>query len=82
MERREFSLPRRGSKMCYSPDMVSRHRDVYVGILSLWHFGDDNDIQDTVNGLNRLLFTNFEVVDVIPAVTNVNPSHAGAGTSV
>lgn len=43
---------------------------------------DDNDIQDTVHGLKSLLFTNFEVVDLSPAVTNVSPPTAGAGTSV
>jgi len=43
---------------------------------------DDNDIQDTVHGLKSLLFTNFEVVDLCPAVTNVSPPQAAAGTSV
>jgi hypothetical protein len=43
---------------------------------------DDNDIQDTAHGLKSLLFTNFEVVDLSPAVTNVSPTQAVAGTSV
>ena len=43
---------------------------------------NDNDIQDTVHGLKSLLFTNFEVVDLSPAVTNVSPAQAAAGTSL
>jgi len=43
---------------------------------------DDNDIQDTAHGLKSLLFTNFEVVDLSPAVTNVSPAQAVAGASV
>ena len=43
---------------------------------------DDNDIQDTAHGLKSLLFTNFEVVDLSPAVTNLSPTQAGAGASV
>src|SRR5262249_3092290 len=43
---------------------------------------NDNDIQDTAHGLKSLLFTNFEVVDLSPAVTNVSPTQALAGTSV
>jgi hypothetical protein len=43
---------------------------------------NDNDIQDTAHGLKSLLFTNFEVVDLSPAVTNVSPAQATAGTSV
>jgi hypothetical protein len=43
---------------------------------------DDNDIQDTAHGLKSLLFTNFEVVDLSPAVTNVSPAQADAGASV
>ena len=43
---------------------------------------NDNDIQDSVHGLKSLLFTNFEVVDLCPAVTNVSPSHAAAGNSL
>ena len=29
---------------------------------------NDNDIQDTAHGLKSLLFTNFEVVDLSPAL--------------
>jgi hypothetical protein len=43
---------------------------------------DDNDIQDTLHGLKSLWFTNFEVVDLTPAVTNVSPNQAAPGTSV
>jgi len=43
---------------------------------------NDDDIQDTGHGLKSLLFTNFEVVDLSPAMTNVCPSQAGAGASV
>jgi hypothetical protein len=43
---------------------------------------NDNDIQDLNHGLKSLLFTNFEVVDLSPAVTNINPTQAAAGTSV
>ena len=43
---------------------------------------NDNDIQDTAHGLKSLLFTNFEVVDLSPAVTNLSPAQAGAGASV
>ena len=43
---------------------------------------NDNDIQDTAHGLKSLLFTNFEVVDLTPAVTALNPTQAVAGTSV
>jgi hypothetical protein len=43
---------------------------------------DDNDIQDTVHGLKSLWYTNFEVMDLSPAITAVNPTQAVAGTSV
>jgi hypothetical protein len=43
---------------------------------------NDNDIQDTAHGLKSLLFTNFEVVDLSPAITSVSPTQAAAGTSV
>jgi hypothetical protein len=43
---------------------------------------NDNDIQDTAHGLKSLLFTNFEVVDLSPAVTNVSQTQAGAGSSI
>lgn len=43
---------------------------------------NDNDIQDTTHGLKSLFFTNFEVVDLSPAVTSVSPTQNVAGTSV
>jgi hypothetical protein len=43
---------------------------------------NDNDIQDTAHGLKSILFTNFEVVDLSPAITNVSPTQALAGTSI
>jgi len=43
---------------------------------------NDDDIQDTAHGLKSLLFTNFEVVDLSPAVTNVSPGQAAVGASV
>jgi hypothetical protein len=43
---------------------------------------NDDDIQDTAHGLKSLLFTNFEVVDLSPAATNLSPTQAGAGASV
>ncbi len=43
---------------------------------------NDNDIQDTVHGLKSLWFTNFEMVDLSPAVTSVSPMQGVAGTSV
>jgi hypothetical protein len=43
---------------------------------------NDNDIQDSAHGLKSLLFTNFEVVDLSPAITSVSPTQAVAGTSV
>jgi len=43
---------------------------------------NDDDIQDTTHGLKSLLFTNFEVVDLFPAVTNVSPAQGVAGASV
>ncbi len=42
----------------------------------------DNDIQDTAHGLKSLLFTNFEVVTLGPAVTALTPTQGVAGTSV
>lgn len=56
----------------YSPNATN-------GFSLTWN---DNDIQDTVHGLKSLWFTNFEVVDLIPAVTNVSPTQGAAGTSV
>jgi len=43
---------------------------------------NDNDIQDTAHGLKSILFTNFEVVDLTPAVTSLSPTQGVAGTSV
>jgi hypothetical protein len=43
---------------------------------------DDNDIQDTSRGLKSLWYTNFEMVDLSPAVTALSPTQAVAGTSV
>lgn len=43
---------------------------------------NDNDVQDTVHGLKSLWFTNFEVVDLSPAVTSVSPTQGTAGTLV
>jgi hypothetical protein len=43
---------------------------------------NDNDIQDSVHGLKSLWFTNFEVVDLSPAVTNMSPTQAVTGASV
>lgn len=43
---------------------------------------NDSDIQDTAQGLKSLLFTNFEVVDLSPAIASVSPTQAVAGTSV
>ncbi len=56
----------------YSPNATN-------GFSLTWN---DNDIQDTVHGLKSLWFTNFEVVDLTPAVTNVSPTQGAAGTSV
>jgi hypothetical protein len=43
---------------------------------------NDSDIQDMAQGLKSLLFTNFEVVDLSPAIASVSPTQAVAGTSV
>jgi hypothetical protein len=43
---------------------------------------NDNDIQDTVHGLKSLLFTNFEVVDLSPAVISLSATQGVAGTPV
>lgn len=43
---------------------------------------NDSDIQDTAQGLKSLRFTNFEVVDLSPAIASVSPTQAVAGTSV
>jgi hypothetical protein len=43
---------------------------------------DDNDIQDTLHGLKSLHFSDFEVVDLTPAVTGLSTTSGTAGTSV
>ena len=43
---------------------------------------DDNDIQDSTHGLKSLHFSDFEVVDLTPTVSSVNPANGGAGTPV
>jgi hypothetical protein len=43
---------------------------------------DDNDIQDTVHGLKSLTFSDFEVVDLTPVVTDLSTHSAAAGTSL
>ena len=43
---------------------------------------NDNDIQDSLHGLKSLWYTNFEMVDLTPAVTAVSPTQGLAGTSV
>src|SRR4029078_10371147 len=43
---------------------------------------DDNDIQDTLHGLKSLHFSDFEVVDLTPVVTDLSTHSAAARTSV
>lgn len=43
---------------------------------------DDNDIQDSTHGLKSLHYSDFEVVDLTPAVTAVSPASGAAGTVV
>lgn len=43
---------------------------------------NDSDIQDMAQGLKSLRFTNFEVVDLSPAIASVSPTQAVAGTPV
>lgn len=43
---------------------------------------DDNDVQDSLHGLKSLWYTNFEMVDLSPAVTAVSPTQGIAGASV
>jgi len=56
----------------YSPDASNNYSLTW----------NDNDIQDSVHGLKSLWFTNFEVVDLTPAVTAISPTQGMAGTSV
>jgi hypothetical protein len=43
---------------------------------------NDNDIQDTVHGLKSLHFSDFEVVDLSPAVTGLSVTGGAAGSTV
>ncbi|MBI3411902.1 MAG: IPT/TIG domain-containing protein [Planctomycetes bacterium] len=43
---------------------------------------NDNDIQDSVHGLKSLTFSDFEVVDLTPQVTDLSVHSGAAGTSV
>jgi hypothetical protein len=43
---------------------------------------NDNDIQDTLHGLKSLHFSDFEVVDLTPVVTDLSVHSGSAGTSV
>jgi hypothetical protein len=43
---------------------------------------DDNDIQDTRNGLKSLHFNDFEVVDLTPVVSGLSAQVGPAGTAV
>jgi hypothetical protein len=43
---------------------------------------NDNDIQDTVHGLKSLRFSDFEVVDLTPAVTDLSVHSGAAGAEV
>jgi hypothetical protein len=43
---------------------------------------NDSDIQDTLHGLKSLTFSQFEVVDLTPAVTGLSTTGGPAGTAV
>src|SRR5712675_2082432 len=43
---------------------------------------NDNDIQDTLHGLKSLHFSDFEVVDLTPAVTDLSVHSGAAGAQV
>ncbi|MFO0814373.1 MAG: IPT/TIG domain-containing protein [Gemmatales bacterium] len=43
---------------------------------------NDNDIQSTTNGLKRLRYADFELVDLTPRVTDLSTHSGGAGTAV
>src|SRR5439155_13564895 len=43
---------------------------------------NDNDIQDSLHGLKSLHFSDFEVVDLTPKVTDLSVHAGSAGTSV
>src|SRR5262249_49454995 len=53
--------------------------DASNGFALTWN---DNDIQDTTHGLKSLHFSDFEVVDLTPAVTGLSASSGAAGTTV
>jgi hypothetical protein len=53
--------------------------DANNGFALTWN---DSDIQDTVHGLKSLTFSQFEVVDLTPAVTGLSTTAGPAGTSV
>jgi hypothetical protein len=43
---------------------------------------NDNDIQDSTHGLKSLTFSDFEVVDLRPAVTGLSASTGAAGSTI
>jgi hypothetical protein len=43
---------------------------------------DDNDIQDTTHGLKSLHYSDFEVVDLSPAVTGLSAASGSAGSTI
>jgi hypothetical protein len=53
--------------------------DASNGFALTW---DDNDIQDSTHGLKSLHFSDFEVVDLTPAVTGLSATGGSAGTTV
>jgi len=53
--------------------------DASNGYALTWN---DNDIQDSVHGLKSLTFSDFEVVNLTPAVTGLSAHSGAAGTSI
>jgi hypothetical protein len=53
--------------------------DASNGFALTW---DDNDIQDSTHGLKSLTFSDFEVVDLTPAVTGLTLTSGPAGATV
>src|SRR5262249_13193318 len=53
--------------------------DASNGFSLTWN---DNDIQDTLHGLKSLHYSDFEVVDLKPAVTGLRCQSGSAGTQV
>jgi hypothetical protein len=53
--------------------------DASDGFALTW---DDNDIQDSVHGLKSLLFSDFEVVDLTPAVAGLSAAAGAPGTTL